>query len=124
GLARGLRGGGGTEEARAGRRRPPPRPPQVQDLLAAGEADDALRAAKAFEKKYPGDPEGREVAAIAEHLMGARDEILARVERLLSIPGREREASRLAQVALRILPGDPKAAALLAKARSPGHDTA
>jgi len=95
---------------------------EVQDLLAAGEADDALKASKAFEKKYPGDPEGREVTAIAEHLMGARDEILARVERLLKIPGREREASRLAQVALRILPGDPKAAALLAKARAPGPD--
>jgi tetratricopeptide (TPR) repeat protein len=95
---------------------------EIEELLAAGEVEDAIAKARAFEKKRPEDPEGRELTAIGGYFLAARDGVLARVERLLAAEGREREAARLAQVALRIMPGDPKASALLAKARSSARD--
>jgi hypothetical protein len=81
-----------------------------------------MERARALDRKYPGDAEAAEVTGIAERLLGSRDAILARVERLLGQPGRDREAAKLAQVALRILPGDPRAAGLLAKAKNAGKD--
>jgi len=67
---------------------------------------------------HPDDAEARELSTISDHLVATRDEILDRVEKLLKAGGRDKEARLLARVALRILPGDPRAAALLAKARS------
>jgi len=96
---------------------------EVEELLASGETEDALKKARKLEEAYPGDAEAREVASIAKRLGEARDSILARAEKLLATEGREREAGKVAQVALRMFPGDSKAAALLAKARSHGPIT-
>lgn len=95
---------------------------EAEELLAAGEVEEALDRSRALEKSYPGDREPAEIRAIADHLLSTRDLILTRVERLLAEGGRDREAAKLAQVALRVLPGDSRAATLLAKARSSGHD--
>jgi tetratricopeptide (TPR) repeat protein len=91
---------------------------EVEELLAAGEAEEALEKVRAFEKKHPGDAESKELAAISEGLLASRDAILGRVEKLLAGGGRDREAVRLCQLALRILPGDPRASTLLSKART------
>ena len=90
----------------------------VEEMLAAGEVDDALDRCRALEKKYPGDADAKELLQIAERLIAARDELLARAERLLKAGHREKEARLLVRVALRVLPGDPKAAALMAKAKA------
>ena len=95
---------------------------EVEELLAAGEVEEALDRAKEIGKRFPGDGEAKDILGIAEHLIATRDLILSRVERLLASPGREREAAKLAQVALRVLPGDSRAATLLAKARSTGPE--
>jgi hypothetical protein len=91
---------------------------EIEELLSAGEADEALEKARAYEKKHPGDAEAQELAAISEGLLASRDAILGRASKLLAEGGREREAARLAQLALRVLPGDTKSSSLLSKARN------
>ena len=90
----------------------------VEDMLAAGEVDDALDRCRALGKKYPDDSDVKELLQIATGLSTTRDELLARAERLLKAGHREKQARLLVRVALRIFPGDPKAAALMAKARA------
>ena len=91
-------------------------------LVVVGAGDQLLLLEPDLAVRPPGLDALHQHDHRVEHLLGARDEILARVERLLASPGREREAGKLAQVALRILPGDPKAASLLAKARSSSQE--
>ena len=90
----------------------------VEDMLAAGEVDDALERCKALGKKYPGDSDAKELLKISEGLLAARNDLLDRADRLLKAGHREKEARLLVRVALRVLPGDPRAAQLMAKAKA------
>jgi len=91
---------------------------EVDSLLATGSADAMLAQTRTFAASYAGDPDGDELHAIAESLTVTRDAILARVERLLASGGQGAAAASLAEMALRISPGDERATTLLASARS------